>query len=67
MGIFYYIFYNNIPEMIYFKANLRLPGMLAVDSQSIEINNIIIALHSSPICLNQFSHSMHSRNQLDQF
>lgn len=67
MGIFYYIFHNNIPEMIYYQTNLWLPGMLAVDSQSKEINNIIIALHSSPICLNQFCHSMHSRNKLDQF
>lgn len=35
MGIFYYIFHDNIPEMIYYQANLLLSGMLAVDRQSI--------------------------------
>lgn len=35
--------------MIYYQISIRLPGMLAVDSQSIEINNIIFVLHSSPI------------------
>ena len=54
MGIFHYIFHNNIPEMIYYQVNLLLSGMLAVDSQSIEINNIIFVLHSSPIfCMRQ--------------
>lgn len=54
MGIFYYMFHDIIPEMIYYQANLLLSGMLAVDRQSIEINNIIFALHSSPIfCMRQ--------------
>lgn len=39
--------------MIYYKANLPLSGMLAVDSQSIKINNIIFVLHSSLFVFNK--------------